>query len=94
MDWTELVAWLGWALTGGAWAYRAYASRPKAQVLPFPATGGRHRLDTWTAIKMDGRLLQHGRGKVPTRISRAGVTYQFVSSHPLDPTVALYRAES
>ena len=94
MDWTELVAWFGWAVTAGAWAYRAYASRPTPQVLPFPTTAGRHRLDTWTAIKMDGRLLQHGRGKVPQRIVRAGITYYFVSSHPNDPTVAMFQAES
>jgi hypothetical protein len=94
MDGTELVAWIGWASTAGAWAYRWYATRPKPVVLPFPTTAGRHRLDTWTAIKMDGRLIQHGRGKVPSRINRGGLVYHFVSVHPSDPTVALYQAES
>jgi hypothetical protein len=43
---------------------------------------------------MDGRLIQHGRGKVPSRINRGGLVYHFVSVHPSDPTVALYQAES
>jgi hypothetical protein len=34
MDWTELIAWIGWAVTVGAWAWQASRPAPPPPVSP------------------------------------------------------------
>lgn len=95
-DWTELVAWLGWASTAGVWAWRVY--RPRFRRLPEIDLSSRHRLDTWTAalLNADAHLVrqQHGRGRTPDCIHHRGVTYCRMGEHPSFSTVWIYRAEA